>query len=169
METIKIKLQSFIDLITNSSTEVFSTVSSGSIEGLYKLFDTILLAGGSNLKSKDIMDISIEYSDSGKDEFYDYIIDLINEKEDKLSAEFNKELDSLTRYSYEYYSLIEKTVENYSKEKSILYSDWCKNYNESGHDYVMESYIKINLKDDSINKESLNIINNLFNYEAYYC
>ena len=78
----RIKLQSFVSLITNSSTEVFSTVDKSSIEGLYKMIDSILKVGGSTKRAKDILEIKIEFEDSLRDNYIDYVLDVIEEDEE---------------------------------------------------------------------------------------
>ena len=63
-----VKVHSIIDVITNSSTEIFSWANG--TDQLYELFDAILKAGGSNIPAKDIFDIKILPTD------FDCLIDL---------------------------------------------------------------------------------------------
>lgn len=55
---MKVAIQSFIDLITNSSMEVYQmAVGTGNLEAI---IDAVLKASGSELKCKDLFKITIE-------------------------------------------------------------------------------------------------------------
>ena len=53
------KIQSYIDLITNSSTSVFTWADN--TEGVKEIINAILKASGSDLTCDDMFDISISY------------------------------------------------------------------------------------------------------------
>ena len=176
---IKIKLQSFIDLITNSSTEVFSTVDTNSVEGLYKMLDAVLKVGGSNLKAKDILEIRVEFDESGIDSYSDYIFDLINaDKEYLESSNYIKYLNLRDLYhntkdnSYDddFWEHKEFMVKDYSKKDGVKsFDEYCKDYNNDSNEWIIESHIVMKFKDPFIDSKILDIINNLFNHEAHYC
>jgi len=56
----KINTHSFVDLITNSSTEIYIQANDKTIEYIKKLVDNILEAGGSSLHCDDLFDISLD-------------------------------------------------------------------------------------------------------------
>ena len=55
-----IVVQSYIDLITNSSTSVFQWASN--VEGVKDIINAVLEASGSNLTCDDLFDINIYYN-----------------------------------------------------------------------------------------------------------
>ncbi len=60
MRTITLKVHSFIDIITNSSTEIFIQATDKTIRNIKQLIDTILIIGGSNMKCDDIFDMKLK-------------------------------------------------------------------------------------------------------------
>jgi hypothetical protein len=54
-------VHSMIDVITNSSTEIFIVASQGSFKYMYGFIDSILQASGSDKKAKDLFDIELVY------------------------------------------------------------------------------------------------------------
>jgi len=87
MKTLKIKIHSFINLITNSSTEMFMDFSD-SLFSVKNLLTEILKLSGTDKNLDDIFDIKLteqtEYSPaelviSAKDEKYDELVHQIYE------------------------------------------------------------------------------------------
>lgn len=133
MKTIyKIKIHSFVDLITNSSTEIYIRASDKSIETLKKIIDNLLELGESKYKADDLFDFSLKLDELLLD---DYITKKMieNHGEDvyiKCSGE------QITKF-------IEEIVENVPKyiENDIIKNmDW---------DTSGEIYIKAKSKNDS--------------------
>lgn len=56
----KIKIHSFIDLITNSSTEIYIQASEKTIQSVTEIINNILEMGGSNLRAQDLFIISLD-------------------------------------------------------------------------------------------------------------
>jgi hypothetical protein len=59
MRAIVIPVHSFIDVITNSSSEIFVQASNGTIRAIETLINDILSLGGSTLKCSDLFKIDI--------------------------------------------------------------------------------------------------------------
>ena len=59
--TITIPIHSFVDLITNSSSEIFVAADENTIKAVRKLIDNILKASGSDKTSDDLFDIGLGY------------------------------------------------------------------------------------------------------------
>lgn len=60
MTTLRIPLHSFVDLITNSSSEIFISATNSTIIAIKKLVDALLLAGGSRFTSDEVFEITLE-------------------------------------------------------------------------------------------------------------
>ena len=57
---ITLRIHSFIDIITNSSTEIFVQANDETIKNIKLLVDNILKIGGSSLRCDDIFTMSIK-------------------------------------------------------------------------------------------------------------
>ena len=67
-----IKIHSFIDLITNSSTEIFVEANQNTIKSVKSVIDNILKLAGSNFTADDLFEFSLvlpEVYDEEKDEY----------------------------------------------------------------------------------------------------
>ena len=65
MKTLTIPVHSFIDVITNSSSEVFVTSDRKTIEAVKNVIDAILLIGGGKETSDDLFEVVLERVDGG--------------------------------------------------------------------------------------------------------
>lgn len=109
MNKIVFKIKSITDVITNSSTEVFTIYDENGIKSLKELINTILSVAysTSNVKEKlyfdDLFDVKFSIE-------YDYISDEIEEYiEDHLPDMF-VDFKQLNTYEKEYYDFIEKNI-----------------------------------------------------------
>ena len=70
MNSINLRVHSFIDIITNSSTEIYIEATQHTIDGIYKLIDALLQISKSDLKSTDLFDIVLfdKYASDSDDE-----------------------------------------------------------------------------------------------------
>ena len=59
--TTRIPIHSFVDLITNSSSEIFVSADVNTVKAVKKLIDNILKASGSDKTSDDLFDIGLGY------------------------------------------------------------------------------------------------------------
>lgn len=66
MNSITLQIHSFVDLITNSSSEVFVSANDKTLGAIKKLVDNILAAAGSPLKADDLFEFKalVEDDDS---------------------------------------------------------------------------------------------------------
>ena len=60
MNKLVIPIHSFVDLITNSSSETFISYDESSINAIKELVNSLLKTAGSALTSDDLFDITIE-------------------------------------------------------------------------------------------------------------
>lgn len=67
MTSIKIPVHSFVDLITNSSSELFVSATSSTLAAVNKLVDALLIAGGSKFRIADLFDITLEDEEGYED------------------------------------------------------------------------------------------------------
>ena len=108
------KVKSKTDVITNSSTEVYTYVTEDSVGKIMDIIDAVLLASGSDLKAKDLVEIKPKSSRTEEvDEAYeDYLKWDVEEgktpltKEEWLAEENIRSLDS-----YEYPRVLYDTFE----------------------------------------------------------
>ena len=59
--TLIIPIHSFVDLITNSSSEIFVSADENTVKAVKKLIDNILKASGSDKTADDLFEISLGY------------------------------------------------------------------------------------------------------------
>ena len=76
MTKITLKIHSFIDIITNSSTEIFIQATDQTVKNIKTLIDSILAIGGSTLKCNDVFDLKLKSENDGQDEYEDYDYDV---------------------------------------------------------------------------------------------
>ena len=108
------KVKSKTDVITNSSTEVYTYVTEDSVGKIMDIIDAVLLASGSDLKAKDLVEIKPKCSRIEEvDEAYeDYLKWDVEEgktpltKEEWLAEENIRSLDS-----HEYPTVLYDTFE----------------------------------------------------------
>jgi len=65
MKTLIIPIHSFIDLITNSSSEVFVTADKTTIAAIKNVIDALLLIGGGKETCDDLFEVVLENTDGG--------------------------------------------------------------------------------------------------------
>ena len=159
-------IQSYIDLITNSSTSVFQYANN--IEGVKDIINAVLKASGSNLSCDDLFNIESHYNINIYDAekfYYDLACEKM-ENDSKLEDLVNKYdttgdvqiLEKIYKYLVDNYNV--KTLDEYAEE-----------YNENSDDWRYSSSYIIKAKDPKNKKyeEALCMINNLFDYDACYC
>ena len=87
---MKIKIQSVVDLITNSSTETF-TILNGNAERIIRdIVDALLASAGSALTFSDLFVFDTKFSDKWEDAYYDYIRDFIKDGYDDYAKSLEK-------------------------------------------------------------------------------
>ncbi len=59
MKTLRIPIHSFVDLITNSSTEIYIQADESTISGIKDIVNGILLAAKSELKADDLFSFDL--------------------------------------------------------------------------------------------------------------
>ena len=161
-------VQSYIDLITNSSTSVFQWASN--IEGVKDIINAVLKASGSNLTCDDLFNINTHYNIDiyNAEEFY---YDLACEK-----MKNDSELENLVNeYDMGYHKdskilkkIYDYLIENYNVK---TLDEYAEEYNENSGDWMYSSSYVIEVKNPKNKKyeEALRMINNLFDYDARYC
>ena len=68
---ITIRVHSFIDIITNSSTEIFVQANENTLKNIKSLIDSILTIGGSTLRCNDIFTMKVVKEKVNRYEDYD--------------------------------------------------------------------------------------------------
>jgi hypothetical protein len=81
----KIKIHSFVDLITNSSTEIYIEATSHTTKAIKEIVDNILKIGGSSLTCDDLFDITLDDEDAYENEYGYKDVSLIVKAKDENS------------------------------------------------------------------------------------
>ena len=159
-------IQSYIDLITNSSTSVFQYANN--IEGVKDIINAVLEASGSNLTCDDLFNIELHYNIDIKDaeDFYHELACEKMENDSKLEDLVNKYdttgdvqiLEKIYKYLVDNYNV--KTLDDYAAE-----------YNIDSDEFKYSSLYRIKAKDPKNEKYSniINSLNYLFDYDVMYC
>lgn len=85
-EKITIRLHSFADLITNSSTSIYVAADESTIKSIKEIIDNILKIGGSTLTANDLFKFSLYKDPDEQGEYYERV-QLIVTPKDKNSEE----------------------------------------------------------------------------------
>ncbi len=86
MKEVKIRIHSFIDVITNSSTEIYVRADESTVGAVKELVDVLLAAAGSDKKADDLFDFKLvrDVEDEEADEYDYYDIQLLVTAKDGL-------------------------------------------------------------------------------------
>ena len=159
-------IQSYIDLITNSSTSVFQCANN--IEGVKDIINAVLEVSGSNLTCDDLFNIELHYDIDIRDaeDFYHELACEKMENDSKLEDLVNKYdttgdvqiLEKIYEYLVKNYNV--KTLDDYAEE-----------YNIDSDEFKYSSSYRIKAKDPKNEKYSniINSLNYLFEYDVMYC
>ena len=171
------RIQSFIDVITNSSTSVFTWADN--INGVKRIINGVLKAVNSDYTCDDLFDITTEWEENALSDYRDYQIDEAREHTDE-SLELKELLTSREEeyrklYNWDIINEIEDKIASIvskNREKWNIQSldKWVESNNEDS-EYKYSSCYVITPKDPS-NKEAAEMIesiNRLFSYDASYC
>lgn len=149
-----IKVKSLTDVITNSSTEVYSYVNESSLENLKKFINGILNATGSGFRCDDLFEIKYVLKDGSIDDYWNYY-------EEELSELYCKKA-GIDINSFDIDTLTEKERENTVLEYSLSKTDGCGNPMPHSIGFV----IKPSLFNDDI--PELDLINKIFLSDEFY-
>jgi len=159
-----VKIHSFVDVITNSSTIIYTQFKESAIQDSYEMINEILKLGGSDKKAEDLFDISIYPC---LDNVYDIIGDMDEEEIDDLDiSEEDKKLLLLSHTKYdemEYDDYMEWQEENLTP---FILENWKLIADE---DSEQDIYLSIVAKDTSKSTKDLgDMICNMFDCEEGY-
>lgn len=96
MKSLIIPIHSFVDVITNSSSEIFVAADAGTIKTIKKLVDNLIAAGGGTLTAADLFTFDIVYRcyDPKYDEVY-----LTSEEIKKKREELDEIIENPEKYT----------------------------------------------------------------------
>ena len=152
---VDIKIQSLIDVITNSSTSVFTIYSRQNIDDIKELVNAILAIDG-NYTFDDLFDIKL-LIDSDQAEF-------IWESDDKFSQEFPKFED--------FYEHLENASEDELDQYEDILDDLQDCYDHFSLYDVFSITLKEEVKDSNIVKQAAKLINRIdiiFDHDITSC
>lgn len=141
-------IQSYVDLITNSSTTVFQTA--GNVEAIKLFIDNILKAGKSKYTCDDLFEIKIKYDIW---DAYDYYVKIAKECKDEFSESFLSSIDEEKLHKI-YDTLVNSgravDLESYAEGESY----------PSKYEFIS--------KNAEIDIKNLDLINYIFKYDVVY-
>lgn len=172
-----IYVQSYVDLITNSSTSVFTWANN--IEGVKEIINAVLKSAGSSLTCDDLFDISTKY-DIKVDETNDYYIDLADEwitdhpgEDTQLVELMCNYYEALKTNKWEESRLIQDEIycKMVSDHGAKDLDQYARDYNDDSDEWLFNSQYIFTSKDpkNEIHAATLGLINNLFDSDASYC
>ena len=165
-----VAIQSISDVITNSSSEIFQFANNK--KGVKELITLILKAANSDLTCEDLFTVESHYDIDIielEDEYFSFA-DLY--KDDPKVVELVKATEGKDRYSYEY----EQSLFNLYNYLKVTYN--VADIDELAKTQIEEEKNFSNCLYEIIAKDPNNkdlatkishILNNLFDYESYYC
>lgn len=168
MNTFKIK--SLTDVITNSSTEVFTIYNKGAINKVKEMVNSILALSDatSNLTFDDLFEVDYSLNNYKKEELIINLVEKLKERGLKEQAEDIKA--TITT---------EEELWNYSKQNNIYDTviEIIEKFDDGYNDYRIVDDIRIKAKNNpNVDKakldkavEMLNNIDNIFEQYACYC
>lgn len=166
----KFKIKSLTDVITNSSTEVFTIYNKGAINKIKEMVNSILALSDttSNLTFDDLFEVDYCF------DIYE-IEELINQLAEKLKERGNKEHAEAIKTTV----TTEEELWNYSKQHNIynVIMEIIEEIDNDTYDYRMVDGIHIKAKNNpNVDKakldkavEMLNNIDHIFEQYASYC
>ena len=179
---MKIKIQSVVDLITNSSTETF-TILNGNAECVIRdIVDALLASVGSTLTFSDLFVFDTKFNDRWEDAYYDYIENYIKDGDNDYANSLEKLYtdgwntgdwcESKTKaLEYIFSEMKRVAIEN----GALTYEEYCVHENEEAWDCspALEE-LNIRVKDGLANKEAemaakaLNSLDTLYSADYRY-
>lgn len=164
--TVRIPFHSFVDLITNSSSETFVCASKSTVTAIKKLVENLIAASGGTTKADELFDFEIVYTCNDADyNEHEMTEAQIVAKKAELEAK-EKELDER-----------ESKTDSISERKKIQTEreelDWSFGDDDSGEGAPTSS-VRVTVKDKT-NKSAvaaakvLEDLTGLFSIESRYC
>lgn len=148
---------SYVDLITNSSSVVYVMARPNAVDQIHEMVDNILAAGNSEVRSRDLFNISI-HTDVGADYVLDQLVDDGHEWVEGIG----------------YYDVV-KLLDGEGDPERVAAAEQAKqNYIENSYDSYYDSYIRVNVNPDIENESAtlaakvLSSLQGFFHYEASY-
>ena len=173
---MKYAIQSYVDLITNSSTTVFTWANYP--ENVKEIINAVLKSAGSELTFDDLFTIKVEYDIdfSNLDDWYiDEAKDVIEENPgehpdlEKLLKDYESKCSERL---WDVAQDIHEKIYHYMVNNcgSLSLNEFAQAHNNSDPDWFYDSYYVIEAKDpnNKYNASVLNRINRLFDYDASY-
>lgn len=159
---MKIKIQSVVDLITNSSTETF-TILNGNAERIIRdIVDALLASAGSTLMFSDLFVFDTKFDDKWEDAYYDYIKNYIEDGDNDYAKSLEKFYsdgwnagdwsESRSKaLEYIFSEMKRVAIEN----GALTYKEYCVQENEAAWDcFPALEELNIRVKDGLDNKDA---------------
>jgi hypothetical protein len=155
----KVVIQSMTDLITNSSTIIY-TISDNSPKALIPLVDEFFKIAGMKLKCKDVFDISVQ---KDMDAFWDYCKDQVDESNEDIPKELRcRDWNKAAKAWYKF----QKDLESGKIQKPKWFKELEKEVNDQLGDSSGDTTLVIVPKDPKYKKLATLLINFLYSTDA---
>ena len=159
-QSITVNLHSFVDIITNSSTVIFTYAAANAEQMVKNLINEILSnVDGSTLTADDLYDIKTVINPDEYEGVVDSLLDDVPEKYEQLVADINelRGEDGYWKHMKEISALLEDRL-SFDEIESLLSTSW--------HDFGVETKIKITPQQNNKRDDLGQLLENLFYHEA---
>jgi hypothetical protein len=95
MNTLKLKVHSVVDVITNSSTVIYTQASEGTISSIKEMINALLALGESDLTADDLFEFELSEGDDSWTGHSDVELNITTKIEDENAKIAGKILNSL--------------------------------------------------------------------------
>jgi len=152
LETVRIPVHSMIDLITNSSTEIFVDCT-GSVQPAKDLLQELLKLNGSDKTVDEVFDVTLEVDRYNLEIYIEYNLEDDDDEWERLTKE---------------YKIHEGKYEDTQKELKRLVQDYLDGKVEIDIDsYHVQKFLKVTSKDKKYN-HLLKLLDKFLNSPHYY-
>lgn len=159
---MKFYLQSFNDIVTNSSMEVYQEATDYTVSSIKEIINTILKIAQSDKKCDDLFTVYIDYEDMFE-EYFENIASLC-----KGNKELERQIDEIQESRESYSVLYNKCLEVITANGFPTIEEFVENYDSEWNYPCTEVKIIPKISCTKADLEVLDRINNLFNLEAQY-
>jgi len=174
LPTIFIKIQSAIDVITNSSTSIYTVANEWTLNHIRKIIDAAMEVAGSTLKADDLFDFELEVPNADceedyREEFVEKIImgDVLTDEEQTLVESYqNQKYESLRNSKGVEYRKIRMEYDDliYSIVRPYITTKFIEDYFDNSHyGYYNRGYKVIPKQDIESHRDLAKVLSNLQN------
>jgi hypothetical protein len=177
---LRVNVHSMIDVITNSSTEIFLIMKNNAVKGMFEIIDEILKVGESGYKATDLFTVNLEHdytriaenfvqthskkwkSDKRHEEFPNDEVKVLMEGVEAIKEKAGWKYTEMSKYFKD--KIIPYILNNEEAMEKYSYYEGYGGY--SGDEIMVDSWLVVKAKNqDKSTMDIWNKITNLFDAE----